>query len=210
MCHPYIPLQFGEISSILFHLTAMIIGFTTRMVCVPENNTEPGFDVWYLPIDLATVRTAEREYPMIFRVQEASSSAIVEPIGDVVNQLYDATFGKRDAIDDPIGEFFVLESLRDTIPSLLTFIRDDRRPEDKECFTIHIFPVDVPGRHGLFFCNEDDSGATNYFCQHTICIEDDDGRFATFCKANVYPMFQSHMLLDLWRQPTQLMRVLVQ
>ena len=106
MCHPYIPLQFGEISSILFHLTAMIIGFTTRMVCVPENNTHPGFDVWLLPIDLATVRTAERQHPMKFRLQVASSSAIVEPIGDVVNQLYDATFGTRDNIYDPIGGFF--------------------------------------------------------------------------------------------------------
>ena len=59
----------------------MIIGFTTRMVCVPENNTHPGFDVWLLPIDLATVRTAERQHPMKFRLQVASSSAIVEPIG---------------------------------------------------------------------------------------------------------------------------------
>ena len=168
-------------SAIVIHLTAMIIGFTTRTVYVPENSTELGFDVYLLPIEVATVSTAGREHPMIFRVQEASSSAIVEPIGDVVNQLYDATFGTRDTIGDPIDVFFVLDPLEDTIPPLKAFIRDDRRPEDeKECFTIRIIPVDVFGRREVFICNEDDSGADNYFCEHTICIEDDDGRFATF------------------------------
>ena len=165
-------------SAIVIHLTAMIIGFTTRTVCVPENNTEPGFDVWFLPIEVATLRTAEREHPMIFRVQEASSSAIVEPIGDVVNQLYDATFGTRDNIGDPIEDFFVLDALEDTIFSRTAFIRDDRRLEDeKECFTLRVLPVDVPGRRERFTCNEDYSGEDNYFCQTEICIMDNDGRF---------------------------------
>ena len=168
-------------SAIVIHLAAMIIGFTTRTVYVPENNTYPGGDVWLLPIEVATVRTAEREHPMIIRVQETISLAIVEPIGYVVNLLYDATFGTRDTIGDPIDVFFVLDPLEDTIPPRTAFIRDDRRPEDeKECFTIRIIPVDVPGRREVFTCNEYDSGADNYFCEHTICIEDDDGRFATF------------------------------
>ena len=158
----------------------MIVGFTTRTVYVPENNTHPGFDIWFLPIEVATVRTAEREHPMIFRVQEASSTAIVEPIGQVVNPLYDAIFGTRNNTGDPIEEFFILESLEDTIPPRTTFIRNDFRVEDRECFTILIFPVDVIGRRELFTCNDDDSRADNYFCQHTICIMDDDGWFATF------------------------------
>ena len=156
----------------------MIIGFTTRTVYVPENNSQPGFDVWLLTIEVATMRTAEREHPMIFRVQGASSSAIVEPIGDVVDPLYDAIFGTRDNTGEPIEEFFELRALEDTIEYRIAFIRDDRRPEDQECFTIRIFPVEVPGRRELFTCNEDDSGATNYFCQAEICIENDDGRFA--------------------------------
>ena len=168
--------QLVQPSAIVIHLTAMIIGFTTRTVYVPENNTHPGFDVWLLPIEVATVRTAEREHPMIFRVQGAISSAIVEPIGDVVNQLYDGT---RNNTGDPIEEFFILEALEDTIDNPIAFIRDDLRPEDEECFTIRIIPVDVPGHRELFTCNEDDSGADNYFCQHTICIMDDDGMFAT-------------------------------
>ena len=169
-------------SAIVIHLTETIIGFTSRTVCVPENNTELGSDVWLLPIEVATVRTAEREHPMIFRVQGASSSAIVEPIGAVANLLYDATFGSKHNIGDPIEVFFVLEALEDTIPPLTAFIRDDRRPEDEECFTIRISPVDVPGRRELFTCNEDDSRADNYFCEHTICIMDDDGRFAIIDK----------------------------
>ena len=170
-------------SAIFNHLTATIIGFTTMTVYVPENSTEPGFDIYLLPIEVATVRTAEREHPMIFRVQEAVSSAIVEPIiGVVVDPLYDATFGSRDNNGGPIEVVFVLEALQDTISPLTTFIRDDRRPEDEECFTIRIFPADVDGRRELFACNEDDSGADNYFCEHTICIMDDDGWFATFNK----------------------------
>ena len=125
------------------------------------------------------MRTAEREHPMIFRVQGASSSANVESIGDVVNQqYYDAIFGTRNNIGDPIEVFFILEALEDTIEYRIAFIRDDRRPEDRECFTIRIFLVEVLGRRELFTCNEDDSGADNYFCQTEICIEDDDGKFA--------------------------------
>ena len=162
----------------------MIFGFNIRRQTVKEN-AQPGEDIFLLPIPLDTLRTAEREHPMIFRLQEASSSAIVEPIGDVVNPLYDVIFGTRNNIGDPIEEFFILDALEATIPSLTTFIRNDLRPEDEECFTIRVFPVDVPGRRELFTCNEDDSGEDNYFCQHTICIEDDDGRFAKFTNINI-------------------------
>ena len=79
-----------------------------------------------------------------------------------------------------------MDALEDTIPPLITYIRDDRRPEDEECFTIRVLPVDVPGRRELFTCNEDDAGAINYFCQTEICIEDDDGRFCVTYLCLVY------------------------
>ena len=159
----------------------MIIGFTERRRTVSEGGALSGLDT-FLPIPLATLRTAEREHPMNIRLQVSSSTAIVEPMGRVVNQLYDATFGTRDRYyNDPIEVFFVLDALEDTIRSEATFIRDDLRPEDEECFTIRVIPVDVPGRRELFTCNEDDSGAINYFCQTEICIEDDDGRFRVTC-----------------------------
>ena len=158
----------------------MIIGFTQRTQRVSESMALPVEESFPLPIHVATLRTAEREYSMIFRLQVSSSSAIVESIGGVVNQLYDARFGSRDNIDDPIEVFFVLEALQDTISPLTAFIRNDLRPEYEECFTIRILPRDFHGHHVYSDCNEDDSGATNYFCQTEICIEDDDGRFATF------------------------------
>ena len=179
----------------------MIIGFTERRRTVSEGGALSGDDSFQLPIPLATLMTAEREHPMYIRL--FGSSAIVEPIGAVVNQLYDATFGSRGNIGDPIGHFFVLDALDDTIPS---DIRDDLRPESEECFTIRVIPVDVPGRRELFTCNEDDSGAINYFCQTEICIEDDDGRFRVTCASDNNYSFQGPLLLHLWRQHIQLMR----
>ena len=162
----------------------MIIGFTQRTQTVSESMAQPGDVFFPLPIEVATMRTAEREYPMIFRLQEASSSAIVEPItGAMVDPLYDATFGStRDTIRDPIEVFFVLEALQDTISPLTTFIRNDLRPEYEECFTIRIHPVDIPGNQVLFSCYDDYYGEDNYYCEHTICIMDDDGWSATFNK----------------------------
>ena len=99
-----------------------------------------------------------------------------------------------------------MDALDDTIPPLITYIRDDRRPEDEDCFTLRVLPVDVPGRCELFTCNEDDSGAINYFCQTEICIEDDDGRFRVTCASDNNYSFQGPLLLHLWRQHIQLMR----
>ena len=177
-----------------------------------ESMAPSGADTFSLLIGVATLRTAEREHPVNFRLQEARGTAIVEPIGAVVNPLYDAVFGTRENIDGPIVVFFVLEALEDTIPPLTAFIRRELKPEDVECFTIRVFPFDVPGRPELFLCNEDVVGATNYFCETEICIEDYDGK-CLFIQYNTHLLlliFQCHLLLDLWRQPTQSMRVLVQ
>ena len=174
----FIPLsEEGQIDSLLI---AMIIGFTQRSQTVSESMALPG-SVFPLSIDVATLRTAEREHPMIFRVLDANSLAIVEPIiGAVVDPLYDARFGSRDNNGDGnrIEVVFVLKAFDDAVPSMITLIKNDLRPENEECFTIHIFPVDVSGRRKLFFCHHD-SGADNYFCLTEICIEDDDGRYVT-------------------------------
>ena len=161
----------------------MIIGFTEKSRRVSEGLAPLGYDVFLLPIGLATMRTAERDHPMLFRLQEVSSSAIVEPLAAQTDPLLDAAFGNS---YDPIEVFFVLDALEDHITSLITFIRDDRRPEDEESFTIRIFPVDVPGRRELFACNEDYSGVDNYFCQTEICIMDDDGRFGYVANSHNY------------------------
>ena len=160
------------LATLQFYPTVMIIGFTERRRTVSESMVPSGADTFSLLIGVATLRTAEREHPVNFRLQEASSSAIVEPIGAAVNPFYDATFVRSNNIDEPIEELFFLGALGDTIPPLTTFLRNDFRIEEVECFTIRLFPFDFPE---LFLCNEDGVGATNYFCETEICIEDDDG-----------------------------------
>ena len=152
----------------------MVIGFTQRMRTVFEGVV---YDIKIpIDIDVATLRPSEREHPMVFRVQ-SGGTAIVEPKDDPTDPLLDALFGSRSR-HGSVQEEFVLGYLQYTIPSLKTQIRDDLRPEDEECFTISIIPRDVPGRKKLFDCYEEyhNSDATSYFCETTICIEDNEGR----------------------------------
>ena len=189
----------------------MVIGFSQRVRTVCECDALEGNDLIPIDIDVATERLAEREHPMVFRLQ-SGSTAIVEPLNNVQNLLYDALFGIIVEHGDPIQEEFDLASLETIIQSRSVEIRDDLRPEGEECFTIRIFPVDVPGRHELFDCNEDEDGETNYFCEATICIADDDGRFSSkFLPSELLiKIFQTNLGLHLWKKPSQLMRVWVQ
>ena len=154
----------------------MVIGFTQRIQTVCEDEALPGDDFFSIEIGVATLRTAEREHPMVFRLQ-SGGTAIVEPVGSLENPLLDAVFGTRDDDDAPIQVEFDLERLVDVIPPLPVDIRNDLKAEDEECFKIRVFPVDVPGRRELFDCKEDEDGADNFFCETTICICDDDGMF---------------------------------
>ena len=156
----------------------MVIGFTQRIRTVSENEALLSEDLFPIDIDVATERLAEREHPMIFRLQ-SDGTAIVEPLNFVQDPEFDVLFGIRLAHDEPIQEEFDLERLETIIPSRRVEIRNDLRPEDEECFTIRIFPVDVPGRRELFICNEDEDGAINFFCETTICIEDNDSKLVT-------------------------------
>ena len=155
----------------------MIIGFSKRVSTVPESDALEGEDLFPFDIDVAILRLAEREHRMLFRLQ-SGGTAIVEPDNDRVNAFLDATFGRRNTPEHPIETDRSLRPFNNNFPSLRAEIRNDLRPEDEECFTIRILPVIVPGRQELFSCNEDDTGSTNYFCETTICIEDDDGKSA--------------------------------
>ena len=157
----------------------MIIGFTERNQTLSEGEIE---DVDSFPffIGVSNVRTAERVHIMTFRYQESSSTATVEPLTQPNISNVDALFGSRDLPLDPIQVMFDLEPEEDSIQSLTVQIINDFVAEPDECFNIRIFPVDVAGRRELFSCNEDDSGETSFFCEHTVCIEDDDGK-ASLC-----------------------------
>ena len=161
--------------SLLF--TVMLIGFTQRVRTVSESDVKEGEELFPINIDVATLRPADREYKMIFRLL-SGGTAIVEPVNNVQDESFDALFGNKVKPNGHIQEDFDLEPLVSTIPPRVVDIRDDFRPEDEECFTMRIFPVDVPGCRELFNCNEDDSDATNYFCETRICILDNDGRYS--------------------------------
>ena len=151
----------------------MIIGFAERIRTVSEGLAPVG-GLFQLEINVESVRIAERYHPMVFRLQESSTNATVETLIPA-SPVFDATFGLRANPDDPIEEARDLGPGTLTVVPLLTAIRNDFIPEDLECYTIRIFPVDVHGRRELFECNEDAAMANNYFCKHTICIVDDDG-----------------------------------
>ena len=156
----------------------MVIGFTKRRWIEYENMTLPGENSFTINIPVDTLRTAERVHPMLFRLQMSSgpNSAIVNPIIEETNEDFDAIFGSRMSVGAPIIQEFDLVAEMDTIEPLVISIINDFIPEEEECFTIRIFPIDVPGRRELFVCNEDGSNATNHFCEITVCIKDDDGR----------------------------------
>ena len=153
----------------------MIIGFTTRSQTVSEGDAQSGSDFNELRIDVATERTSERGHTIIFRHLESASTAVVQSNVRQGNPLFDALFGNED--NDPIEERFPLLPGSNVITSRRTSVRNDFRPEGDECYTIGIFTTDVGGARELFTCNDDADMADNFFCLHTICIINDDGRF---------------------------------
>ena len=171
----------------------MIIGFTTRSQIVSEGDALEGSDYNRLTIGVATERTSERRHTIVFRHLESRSTAIVESNAVAqLNPLFDALFGNEDI--DPLEERFPLEPGRDVIPSLVTFVRNDFRIEDDECYTIGIFNTGIdsgPGGFELFSCN-DEEDATEYFCDHTICITNDDGSSILGNFASVYVLAFLH------------------
>ena len=152
----------------------MIIGFTSRSQTVSEGDAPFGFDFNRLTINVVTERTSERNHTIVFRHLKSASAAIVQSNIIQRDPLFDALFGNED--NDPIEETFPLKPGSDVIPPLVTSVRNDFRPENDECYTIGIFTTDVRGARELHTCNNDDM-ADNFFCLHTICITNDDGRF---------------------------------
>ena len=150
----------------------MVIGFTERRRTVSEGQV-PGVDEFPLQIAVATLRVSEREHRMLYRVLSSGTARVVSfEFRD--NLDYDARFGFVQA--DPIEQRDRLLPLRDSINPLPTAIRNDFLIEAEECYSIKMFPILIPGLREVFMCNDDDTNPTNYFCTHTICIQDDDGK----------------------------------
>ena len=188
----------------------MIIGFTQRSQTVSEGDVLPGVDFTTRLIDVATERTSERRHIIVFRYLENRSTAIVQSFfTQRPDPFFDAHFSNVDS--DPFEEIFFLEPGRSSIPSRFTDIRNDFRPEEDECFTIGIFATDIGSRRESFSCN-DEPDATNYFCDHTICILDDDGRLLRVLNkfTCIVYFLQNHLLLHFYKRCTLLLRMRAQ
>ena len=153
----------------------MVIGFTEERQCIPEDLI-PGVNEFPVLIELAILTVSEREYRMLFRLL-ASGAANVVSFASFFETDFDARFGGEEA--DPIEEIDFLDPGENMVTSRRTQIINDFTPEDEECFTIQISPIDIPGLRELFMCDFVDMSTTpptNYSCEHTICIKDDDGK----------------------------------
>ena len=170
----------------------MIIGFTERRRTVSEGIVREGDDEFRLTYPVAALRTSERDHVMTFRLLEGSSTATVNTRNEIVDidalRNNDAIFGEEREENNPIEESLTLPLRSTTLPQdLPTFIRGDFNVEDDECYTVRVFADDIPGVRQFFTCNSE-ANATNYFCEHEICIIDDDGK--------VYHIIVSHVTLS--------------
>lgn len=152
----------------------MVIGFQDRSLTVSESDSGSGSDSFQREIVVHCLRKSERDYRVLFRLQQ-SSTAFVEALTLQFSSGYDALFGNRDNPGDPIQDERILRVGGFFFSPLTTLIRNDFLPEETECFSILITSPDIPGFRTNFECNTDESGATDFYCLHTICIEDDDG-----------------------------------
>ena len=145
----------------------MFIGFTERKQTVSEGEAQPE-EFISITVNVSIDRISEIDYNVFFRYQDVTSSAIVEPLSS--NDVeYDALFGERLDSDEPIQELQEIEAGR-TSTSIQLLIFNDLIPEEEECFTLRIIPADSLHPE----CNEH---GDSFFCEHTICITDDDGKY---------------------------------
>ena len=137
-------LHFSYVIARIF-VAAMLIGFTERIRTVSEGQ-EGLIDYFARLFNVSSLRSAEREHPMCFRLLESSTNATVLETFLSASNMFDAIFGFRANLDGPIDEYRdLLPGERTISPPLLTVIGNDFIPEEIECYTIRIFPVDVPG-----------------------------------------------------------------
>ena len=155
----------------------MKIGFRTNLTTTNEV-------LGTVAIDVHSKITSEVEYTIGFHHIRVGAIATVEtsdfsdPIFDTD---FDASFGGRpnpNNARDPLERTELLQvgRLEPLIP-LRTTIFSDLRVEEDECYIINIFIIDtVTGDgHAKYDCNENANNPEDFFCDHTICILDDDG-----------------------------------
>ena len=147
----------------------MVIGFEIRNQTVSESQAPPGMDTFPIIINITSNVTSEIDYEIPLRHVVNVGEATLEGVQPTTPE-FDALFGAG----DPLEETRVLFA-RNRLLQITTFIINDFRVEDRECFSLRVVVPDAgPAVRRNFRCNEDGAGDA-LFCLHTICILDDDG-----------------------------------
>ena len=135
-------------------------------------------------IDVHSKITSEVVYTIGFRHIRQGAVATVETsdsIDPIFDTDFDARFGDRlnpSNPEDPLETTRLLQVGRlEPLRPLTTTIFPDFRLEGDECYTINIFIIDTETGDGRFNyeCNANDNNPDDFFCDHTVCILDDDG-----------------------------------
>ena len=149
---------------------AMIIGFSQRGQTISESDIPHYNYGCHFYIGVHSLRLSELEYELWFRALENGNATVHSYFSQY--GFYDALFGTTYKEDVYALSAGIMEQ------NITTFVANDLIHEDPlKCYTISLFPVLslYEGQFTFFSCNEDDANPTDYFCLHTICIEDDDG-----------------------------------
>lgn len=143
----------------------MIIGFQNRSGIEGERDTVVNIRLHSLILSELDTNIEVRRLPSSGGIDAATVGGI-----DAFNRVgLDALF----ATEEKNTETFVL--LKGTSElEIETQILNDFSPEEDEHYTLSINRPDVVNDRALFKCNDEDD-STDYFCQHTIYIIDDDG-----------------------------------
>ena len=153
----------------------MIIGFRTRMTTTFDTLST-------LSIDIHSNIISDLDYQIVFRHIRGRNptGAIVETadfLDPIFDEDFDARFGdRRDPNNplDPLETVHVLQKGRhEPLRPLTTIILGDVVPDYDKCYTINILTT---GERSDFSCNENERNPEDFFCDHTICILDDDGQ----------------------------------
>ena len=78
----------------------------------------------------------------------------------------DVKFGQTE-----LEEAYLIRSGQTNTTLLSVNIINDFLVEEEECFTLQLFPHSSEDN---FTCSDDNEDSEDYFCHHTICIQDDD------------------------------------
>ena len=160
---------------------AMIIGFSRRRQFISESDAPPGTGAITLLLDIRSLRISERDHHITFYLTETCNTTVEAYNTPFGSQNIDALFGQfEDDIDSTtIKHLEQLNFGRLTLEhTVTTTVINDFYPENLECYDIRILELDAPNNNyfDTFSCNDDAIPATeDFFCVHTICIEDDDG-----------------------------------